>query len=105
MPPYLGGGFPPQGRIRLGTLCQAAGGVPPPCDTATLGVLLDAPATPPCRCPASTYWITSSAQTRSVGGKVIPSVCAVFRLRINSNFMDCSTGRSAGFAPFRILST
>src|SRR6266702_4647893 len=49
--------------------------------------------------------ITSSAWKRSVGGIVIPSPLAVFRLMTNSNFMGCSTGSSAGLAPFRILST
>jgi hypothetical protein len=51
------------------------------------------------------YRITSSAWKRSVGGMVIPSAWAVFRLRTSSNFVGCSTGRSAGLAPFRILST
>ena len=30
---------------------------------------------------------------------------AVLRLMTSSNFVGCSTGRSAGLAPFRILST
>ena len=49
--------------------------------------------------------ITSSAWKRSVGGMVRPSASAVLRLITSSNFMGCSTGRSAGLAPFRILST
>ena len=49
--------------------------------------------------------ITSSAKTRSVGGIVIPSAWAVLRLRMSSKCMGCSMGRSAGLAPFRILST
>ena len=36
---------------------------------------------------------------------VSPSAFAVFRLITSSNFVGCSTGRSAGFAPLRILST
>jgi hypothetical protein len=36
---------------------------------------------------------------------VRPSVFAVFMLMINSNSVGCSTGRSAGLAPRRILST
>ena len=36
---------------------------------------------------------------------VNPSALAVFRLMTNSNFVGCSTGRSAGLAPFKILST
>src|SRR5258706_15627026 len=34
-----------------------------------------------------------------------PSVFAVLRLMTSSNFVGCSTGRSAGLAPVRILST
>ncbi len=58
----------------------------------------------PCA-PAPAYWITSSACIRSVGGNVIPRAWAVLRLITSSNFVGCSTGRSAGLAPFRILST
>jgi len=36
---------------------------------------------------------------------VIPSALAVWRLMTNSYFVGCSTARSAGCAPFRILST
>jgi len=57
------------------------------------------------RCPPHAYWITSSARRSRAGGIVIPSALAVLRLMINSNFMGCSTGRSAGLAPLRILST
>jgi hypothetical protein len=51
------------------------------------------------------YLITLSTRIRRVGGIVIPRASAVFRLRISVNFVGCSTGRSAGFAPLRILST
>jgi hypothetical protein len=51
------------------------------------------------------YSITSSARASSVGGTSIPSALAVFILMINSKWVGCSTGRSAGWAPFRILST
>jgi hypothetical protein len=34
-----------------------------------------------------------------------PICFAVLRLITSSNFVGCSTGRSAGWAPFRILST
>src|SRR5437763_1045454 len=51
------------------------------------------------------YLITLSALTSTFGGIVSPICFAVFRLMINSNFVGCSTGRSAGLAPFRILST
>jgi hypothetical protein len=51
------------------------------------------------------YSITSSARPSSVAVISMPSALAVFRLIANSNFVGRSTGRSAGFAPFRILST
>src|ERR1700686_4631843 len=51
------------------------------------------------------YSITSSARERSEGGMVRPSVFAVLRLITSSNLVGCSTGRSAGLVPFRILST
>ncbi len=57
------------------------------------------------RCAPHTYWITSSARRSSDGGIVIPSVLAVLRLMTSSNFVGCSTGRSAGLAPLRILAT
>ena len=49
--------------------------------------------------------ITSSARTRIAGEMVTPMASAVFILRTNSNFVGCSTGRSATFAPFAIVST
>ena len=49
--------------------------------------------------------ITSSACSSSDCGIVIPSALAVFRLIASTNFVGCSTGRSAGLAPFRIRST
>jgi hypothetical protein len=49
--------------------------------------------------------ITSSASMRRVGGIVIPSAWAVRRLMTSSKRVGCSTGKSAGLAPFRILST
>jgi len=49
--------------------------------------------------------ITSSARARSDGGTVRPSALAALRLITRSNFVGCSTGRSLGFAPFKILST
>src|SRR5262245_39752756 len=50
------------------------------------------------------YSINWSARTRSVAGIGNPSAFAVFMLMTSSNFVGCSTGRSAGFAPFKILS-
>src|SRR6267378_7839123 len=51
------------------------------------------------------YSITWSARPRTDGGIVRPSAFAVLRLMTNSNLVGCSTGRSAGLAPFRIRST
>ena len=48
------------------------------------------------------YSITSSASNWIELGTSIPSALAVFRLMMNSNLVDCRTGRSAGFAPLRI---
>ena len=59
----------------------------------------------PALTPAPAYLITSSAWKRSVGGIVRPSASAVLRLMTSSNVVGCSTGRSAGLAPLRILST
>src|SRR5215813_690592 len=53
----------------------------------------------------TSYLITLSARASTAGGIVRPICFAVFRLITNSNFVGCSTGSSAGFAPFRILST
>ena len=49
--------------------------------------------------------ITLSALASTFGGIVSPSCFAVFRLTTSSNLLACSTGKSAGLAPFRILST
>ena len=46
--------------------------------------------------------ITSSARARSAGGTVRPSSLAVSALITSSNVVDCTTGRSAGFAPLRM---
>src|SRR5438046_10001665 len=48
-----------------------------------------------------THSITSSARPSSVIGTVRPSILAVLRLITNSTFVDCWTGRSAGFSPLR----
>src|SRR5882724_2810705 len=49
--------------------------------------------------------ITWSARVSMVGGMARPSALAVLRLMTNSNLVGCCTGRSAGLAPLRILST
>lgn len=48
------------------------------------------------------YSITSSATESSAGGTVRPSILAVTVLITNSNFVDCTTGRSTGLTPLRI---
>ena len=70
---------------------------------AGMAASLAAPAT--CVHRIWSYSITSSARASRVGGIVSPSALAVFRLMTSSNLVGCSTGRSAGFAPRRILST
>jgi CHC2-type zinc finger protein len=44
------------------------------------------------------------ARAKTFGGIVRPICFAAFRLITSSNFVGCSTGRSAGFASLRILS-
>src|SRR5262245_26741173 len=51
------------------------------------------------------YSITWSARKRRGWGIVRLSALAVLRLMTSSNLSGCSTGRSAGFAPRRILLT
>ena len=51
------------------------------------------------------YSITSSARDRIDGGTVRPSAFAVLTLMTSSNVVGCTTGRSAGLAPLRILPT
>src|SRR5262245_3084739 len=54
---------------------------------------------------ASSHLISLFARASTSGAIVTPICFAVFRLITNSNFVGCSTGKSAGLAPFRILST
>ena len=56
-------------------------------------------------CGWRTYSITSSARKRREAGRVMPSCFAVRLLRISSNSVGCSTGKSLGLEPFRSLST
>src|SRR5262245_24682574 len=51
------------------------------------------------------YSITSSTRSRMDCGIERFSALAVLRLITSSNLVGCSTGRSAGLAPFKILST
>src|SRR6516225_1602366 len=53
----------------------------------------------------SPHLITLSALARTLSGIVRPICLAAFRLMMNSNFVGCSMGSSAGFRPFKILST
>ena len=57
------------------------------------------------RRPSVDQSMTRSARNRSSGGIVSPSAFAVCMLITNTNVVGCSTGRSAGLAPLRILST
>ena len=52
---------------------------------------------------ASGHSMTWSARSSIVCGIVRPSALAVLRLMVSANLVGCSTGRSAGFAPLRIL--
>src|SRR5262249_28512033 len=54
---------------------------------------------------ASVHSITSSARASSVGGTSMPSALAVIKLMTKSNLVGCSTGRSEGFDPRKILPT
>src|SRR5436309_1597704 len=49
--------------------------------------------------------ITSSARASSIGGISILRALAVLRLITRSNFVGCSTGKSDGLAPCKILCT
>jgi len=51
------------------------------------------------------HLITLSALANTLGGMVRPICLAVFKLMTNSNFVGCSTGKSAGLAPFTVLFT
>ena len=57
------------------------------------------------QCSKIYYSTSSSASDRNDAGIASPSVLAVVKLMMSSNFVGCSTGRSAGLAPLRILST
>ena len=47
--------------------------------------------------------MTRSARASTFGGIVNPICLAAFRLMTNSNFVGCSTGRSAGLRAFQNL--
>src|SRR6516164_5135945 len=52
---------------------------------------------------AALHSITSSARVSRLSEILSPSVFAVFKLITSSNLVGCRTGRSAGFAPLRIV--
>src|SRR5690349_14856760 len=55
--------------------------------------------------PSRAYRITRCARASTLGG-IVRAIClAVLRLITSSNLVGCSTGKSAGLAPLRILST
>src|SRR5262249_8889496 len=59
-----------------------------------------------CLTPFVSFHLISLFARASTSGGIVRPICfAVFRLITSSNFVGCSTGRSAGLAPFRILST
>ena len=57
------------------------------------------------RCNKEAYSITASARARRDAGIFTPSDLAVLRLMMSVYLSDCSMGRSAGLAPFKIRST
>jgi hypothetical protein len=52
--------------------------------------------------PALLHSITSSASASNLPGISRPSALAVLRLITKSNFVDCWTGKLAGFSPLRM---
>src|SRR5947199_305578 len=59
----------------------------------------------PCNELTPLHSMTSSARTKTEGGIPMPRACAVLPFTASSNLVGCSTGRSAGLAPLRILTT
>jgi hypothetical protein len=51
------------------------------------------------------HLMTRFARSSTRTGIVSPICFAALRLMMNSNFVACCTGKSAGLAPFKILST
>jgi hypothetical protein len=91
-------------RVRLEVALWRCRWCAPPKPTDSMGVLSTPRSMTFRNSRATAYWITLSARSRSVGGNVTPRALAVLRFWTSSNFIGCSTGRSAGLAPFRILS-
>ena len=60
------------------------------------------------KCPAAKYGvysITSSARASNFAGISMLSAAAVGLLMTNSNLLDCTTGKSAGFVPLSMRPT
>jgi len=94
------------GRCRI--TCRAKTGAPTACDRGTgegdrRSLVCHSEAGRVGR--ARAYSMSWSARPSTDGGIVSPSSFAVLRLITSSNLVGCWTGRSAGFAPLRILST
>ena len=52
--------------------------------------------------PPKIHSITSLAIASDVGEVSTPRALAALRLMTNSNFVDCTTSKSAGLSPLRI---
>src|SRR5262245_7711664 len=67
--------------------------------------LIPTPAEPPITRHSTLFYLTTlPARYSKACGMVTPICFAVFRFITSSNFFGCSIGRSAGLAPFKILS-
>ena len=78
------------------------------CGFCTAGILIQLTCSmvpPPLFPGTENHRISSSARSSTDCGIVRPRAFAVLRLITSSNLVGCSTGRSAGLAPSRILST
>jgi len=94
------------GHFRKSALVSARSVLPPQADSVRwTSQVRKVPTSTPAPQQLEPYSSTSSAINRNSRFIVSPSSLAVFKLTSSSNLVGCSTGRSAGFAPFRILST
>src|SRR5882724_453734 len=95
------GDFPCLLRVGKRNICQKKSCQQPESDSLPHVFFLASCLTP----FASFHLITLSARYSIDCGIVRPICFAVLRFIASSNFVGCSTGRSAGLAPLRILST
>ena len=91
-------------RWRQSAAAQCYAGTPPHLAADTTIVLPSARATPPLTLPTS-IGSPYPPGRGATGGMMRSSAFTVLRLMASSNCVGCSTGMSAGLAPFRILST